>query len=235
MEYRAVIKKTAIRFYRSVPIFSLGVILLLFSIGGRVSAVERMVKLPLVIDHNCLDISRIPERWILKAKQSFRVWYGHTSHGSQITSGMQAIKREPTTFNRIGSGGALTYHEKGGDLGHRGDLKWFKKTKKQLERPNNDRNIVIWSWCGGCSDNTVLGINTYLRGMSRLEKEFPHVIFIYMTGHLDGTGVDGNLNRRNNQIRQYCIRNRKVLFDFADIESYDPDGNGFLDKDANDG
>jgi len=54
------------------------------------------------------------------------------------------------------------------------------------------------------------------------------------TGHLDGTGVNGNLNRRNDQIRDYCRQNGKVLYDFADIESYDPDGNYFLDRGAND-
>ena len=45
-----------------------------------------------------------------------------------------------------------------------------------------------------------------------------------MTGHLVGTGVSGNLNQRNEQIRAFCRANNKVLFDFADIESYDPDG-----------
>jgi len=55
-----------------------------------------------------------------------------------------------------------------------------------------------------------------------------------MTGHLDGTGVNGNLNRRNEQIRSYCRNNRKILYDFADIESYDPDNRYYLDKAAND-
>ena len=56
-----------------------------------------------------------------------------------------------------------------------------------------------------------------------------------MTGHLDGTGEKGNLNIRNNQIRNFCKKNNKILFDFADIESYDPDGKYFLDKGADDG
>ena len=82
------------------------------------------------------------------------------------------------------------------------------------------------------SDNS--DIRTYLDLMSRLERQFPGVAFVYMTGHLDGSGETGNLNRRNNQIRQFCIANNKILFDFADIESHDPDGNYFLDKQAND-
>jgi hypothetical protein len=55
-----------------------------------------------------------------------------------------------------------------------------------------------------------------------------------MTGHLDGTGVEGNLHRRNEQIRAFCRADDKLLFDFADIESYDPDGAFYLDRGAND-
>jgi len=63
-----------------------------------------------------------------------------------------------------------------------------------------------------------------------LENDFPGVLFIYMTGHLDGTGPSGNLYQRNNQIRAYCSANDKILFDFADIESYDPDGTYYPDE-----
>jgi hypothetical protein len=55
-----------------------------------------------------------------------------------------------------------------------------------------------------------------------------------MTGHLDGGGEQGNLHQRNEQIRDYCRGNGKILYDFADIESYDPDGNAYLAKRAND-
>jgi len=45
-----------------------------------------------------------------------------------------------------------------------------------------------------------------------------------MTGHLNGSGASGNVNQRNEQIRTYARNHGKVLFDFADIESYDPNG-----------
>ena len=70
--------------------------------------------------------------------------------------------------------------------------------------------------------------------MNQLEIDYPDVLFVYMTGHLDGTGETGNLHIRNEQIRNYCISNDKVLFDFADIESHDPDGEYFLDRGADD-
>jgi hypothetical protein len=59
--------------------------------------------------------------------------------------------------------------------------------------------------------------------MTQLENDFPNVKFVYFTGHLDGTGLTGNLHLRNEQIRNYCIANHKILFDFNDIECYDPD------------
>ncbi|MBW2261320.1 MAG: hypothetical protein JRG91_05035 [Deltaproteobacteria bacterium] len=60
--------------------------------------------------------------------------------------------------------------------------------------------------------------------MSELEAAYPGVTFIYMTGHTDGSGADGNLRARNAQIRSWCEANGKILFDFGDIESWDPDG-----------
>ncbi|MCD4751053.1 MAG: hypothetical protein K8R59_16900, partial [Thermoanaerobaculales bacterium] len=80
------------------------------------------------------------------------------------------------------------------------------------------------------------GIQTYLDAMHQLEQEYPGVVFVYMTGHLDASGSGGNLHERNEQIRDYCRSNGKVLFDFADIESYDPDGvTNYMELYATDG
>jgi len=70
--------------------------------------------------------------------------------------------------------------------------------------------------------------------MEGLENDYPDVKFVYMTGHLDGTGLTGNLHLRNEQIRNFCTNNNKVLYDFAEIESYNPDGANFGNKKAND-
>ena len=192
----------------------------------------------IVSNHLNSDLGLVNPSSVEAAKGQFRIWYGHTSHGSQITSGMSVLASDfPTlyNYNSNGSGGALSYQETYGDLGHNGDLAWEAATRQQLNRPDNDRNMVVWSWCGGVSDNTVEGINTYLDAMNQLELDYPNVTFIYMTGHLDGTGEGGNLHRGNNQIRQFCQDQGKVLFDFADIESFDPDDHYFLDLNADDG
>lgn len=186
------------------------------------------------VGHKDINAYNVPASYITKAKQMFKIFYGHTSHGSQIISGMSAMNSNPYTFNSSGSGGALKLVEASGDLGHTGDLGWAQTTRNFLIS-NPDTNVVMWSWCGGCSDNTPSGVSAYLNEMSKLEKEYPNVKFIYMTGHLDGSGVEGNLNRVNQQIRDYCSRNNKILYDFADIESYDPSGNEFLSRYATDG
>ncbi|MCL6583866.1 MAG: dockerin type I repeat-containing protein [bacterium] len=193
----------------------------------------------IIIDHTCTDLSRIPEAWIKKAKSKFRISYGHTSHGSQIISGMEVIKGKPGSlywFDHDGTLGGLSLHDRepSGDLGNPDRTSWAQKTRDLLSRPDNDRNLIIWSWCGQVSNASERDINTYLNLMSQLEKDYPEVIFVYMTGHLDGSGLSGNLHKRNEQIREFCRTHNKVLFDFADIESYDPDGNFFLDKGADD-
>jgi uncharacterized repeat protein (TIGR01451 family) len=179
-------------------------------LGARSSAI--------VIDHTCTDLSQVPDYWIAQAQAHLDIFYGHTSHGSQPVSGMNVLGIPIPPL-----------YEYDSDLGYNGDTSWVQPTRDFLNA-HPETNVVVWSWCGGVSDNDEDGINTYLAAMSQLEADYPDVTFIYMTGHLDGTGVEGNLHERNNQIRDYCQANGKVLFDFADIESYDPDGDEFLSR-----
>jgi hypothetical protein len=59
------------------------------------------------------------------------------------------------------------FTEPGGDLGHNGNLAWEVSTRAFLdEAANSNINVVMWSWCGGVSDNTEQGINTYLNAMN---------------------------------------------------------------------
>ena len=128
-------------------------------------------------------------------------------------------------WNSGGSSGALDLRDTpfsgASDLGDPDYTAWATATRNYLNS-NHDVNVVMWSWCGE-ADTTSDNINMYLTQMNQLEQDYPNVKFVYMTGHLVGTGVSGNLNQRNEQIRAYCRANNKILFDFADIESYDPD------------
>jgi len=165
----------------------------------------------------------IPTSTLESVRAGYRIYYGHTSHGSQIMTGLAMLAQQDADY------APPQFHEPGGDLGENGDVTWANTTRAFLDAHPGEYNVVMWSWCGGVSSNTEAGIDTYLNTMAQLEQEYPDVIFIYMTGHLDGTGPDGNLYARNNQIRAFTQAHDKVLFDFADIESFDPAGNYYPD------
>ncbi len=173
----------------------------------------------IIADHlSTGEFELIPEDVINSITNDYHIYYVHTSHGSQIMTGINLLEDEIPVYT------PPYFYERSDDLGHNGDTSWVAHTRQYLDA-NPGCNMAMFSWCGGVSDNTPEGIDIYLNKMNELEGQYPDVIFIYMTGHLDGSGPDGNLYQRNNQIRDYCAVNEKVLFDFADIESYDPDGN----------
>ncbi len=178
----------------------------------------------ILADHVAVtEFPNIPLDTITAIGADYNIYYVHTSHGSQILTGIGMVQAENAAH------APPSFYEWGDDLGHVGDTTWAPHARTYLTS-NPDCNMAMFSWCGGCSDNTEAGIDAYLAKMEELEAAFPAVIFIYMTGHLDGTGIDGNLYRSNNQIRDYCAAHGKILFDFADIESWDPDGNYYPDE-----
>jgi hypothetical protein len=195
---------------------------------------------PLIIDHNCTYLDDIPLQWVEGARNGLIIAYGHTSHGSQLITGMQGLisfKGDAYRFSGSGEGGALTLRDTpfsgAADLGNPDRTAWESATRAYLNN-HHEVNVVIWSWCGqvGGSESD---INLYLNLMSGLERDYPDVSFVYMTGHLDGSGASGTVNLRNEQIRNFCRSNHKILYDFADIESYDPDARiNYMELMAND-
>jgi hypothetical protein len=203
----------------------------------------------IIIDHKCTHIEAIPAYWIEQAKlKTFH--YAHTSHGSQITSGLAILEGQHNTYSyairessteglpavetppalRIYDGNPPeTYIEP--------DDYWASTSGMNRTRAvagTGKYNYSMWSWCGQQSSNSQATTQQYLNVMAQFEVEYPAMRFIYMTGHTDGSGETGTLNQRNNQVRDYCRANGKVLFDFADIESYDPDGNYYLNLQCTD-
>ena len=183
----------------------------------------------MIIDHTCTRLNSIPELWIQEAKASLHIAYGHTSHGSQIITGMSGLcswKGNLYSYNNSGTTGALDLRDEpfsgAYDLGNPTRAAWGDATRTYLNT-HPEINVVMWSWCGQVSSATETDILTYLNLMNGLEDEYPNVHFVYMTGHLNGTGLTGNLHIRNEQIRNFCRDNGKVLYDFADIETYDPE------------
>ena len=195
-------------------------ILLSFLILGL--AFQTIFAQGIIADHTCTDITAIPEYWIEQAKSTLHIGYGHTSHGSQITTGMAGLVgfangggkglSHPDgifAWNNGGTDGALDLEEGDGygtgwldhDCGYYPN--WVTETTEYLDSPlHSDVNVIMWSWCGqasGKTESTML--SDYLTPMTNLEITYPGVTFVYMTGHADGSGETGNLHLRNQQIR----------------------------------
>ena len=193
----------------------------------------------ILIDHNDTDITALSQAAMNNAKTKLHIAYGHTSHGSQLTAGMTglvdfanggglglSLPDDFFAWNNGGSGGALDLHDyaMGGDVGSY--PQWVNNTTGYLDNPaHSDVNVIIWSWCGQVDSKYRSGTlgSEYLTPMTTLETAYPDVTFVYMTGHVDHWD-DADNKAANQVIRDYCAANNKVLFDFADIESYDPDG-----------
>ncbi len=108
---------------------------------------------------------------------------------------------------------------------------WVTCTRAFLDDPANSHvNVVMWSWCSINNHDA----QRYVDNMELLVAEYPDVAFVFMTGHAQGQGEDltpMSVHYNNQLIRQHCQTNRRILFDFADIEVYDPDASYFWDLD----
>lgn len=209
---------------------------------------------PIIADHNCTNIYKIPISFITEAKAQLHIGYGFTSHGSQIVGGMSGLvdfmnsKGYPDNlfeWSNTGSDGALHLYEGDGygdgDLDHDAGYypNWVNETREFLGDPNGqgygsnhpEINVIMWAWCGQLSWYSSDDVyNLYINEMHQLEVDYFNVTFVYMTGHSDGSGLEGTLHNNNQRIRNYCITYNKVLFDYYDIECYDPDGKYYGDK-----
>jgi uncharacterized repeat protein (TIGR01451 family) len=200
---------------------------------------------PIVIDHTCTDLTKIPDFWLQEARK-LAFHYAHTSHGSQINSGLGALEQqdpkyayslfyagstpppalscEPGTLCIYDGNPPETYIEPG-------DY-WSTESGQNRTRAVADTGLFgysMWSWCGQQSSNLTSTVQFYLDTLATFEQEYPDMRFILMTGHTDGGST--TLARNNDMVRQYAQDQGMILFDFADIESYDPAGNYYPDTD----
>ena len=196
----------------------------------------------LIIDHATADINQIPPEW-LAAARNLSVHYAHTSHGSQVLSGLdwwEARRPELAVDVRYavipaGPAGSLNIYDGnayGGDNYITPEMYWATSdgiTHTQQVADSGLFDYSTWTWCGQQSSNSVGEVQTYLATLDQLERNNPGMRLIYMTGHTDGGS--STLARNNELVREYVRNNGKVLFDFADIESWDPAGTYYPDTD----
>lgn len=209
-----------------------------------------------VVGHTNTDLAQIPEEWLALAKSDLHIAYNHTSHGSQLITGLDALKNFPDfgvkyawVDDSVGDSHSLSLDDQGirgiNDLsnGDRDDnangiADWADVTYEFLNNPDNNHiNVVMWSWCNIAGHD----IERYLNSMEWLIAQFGEggthpraaehpVKFVFMTAHANGQGEGDSSDVPNEQIRAHVAAHDRILFDFSDIENYSPDGNYYLDK-----
>jgi len=198
----------------------------------------------IIIDHTCTDLTKIPDYWIEQAK-NLSIHYAHTSHGGQIPEGLTKLESVDSTYDydRVYAGptppasdpcaaGELCMYDGNPPETYIEPGDYWETTsgvnRTQAVATTGLFDYSMWSWCGQASYYTDLQIQEYLTQMVAFETQYPAMRFILMTGHTDGGS--STLAQNNGAIRQYAIDNDMVLFDFADIETYDPLGGGPYDN-----
>lgn len=197
-------------------------------------------------DHTRTHLANVPPAAIEQARANLHIVYQHTSHGSQLITGMNSLETfsaygdlyawddsgaDTTSLDLDDSGIPAVCNDlsEGDSEDTNGDTPWVIGTRALLDNPDNSHvNVVVWSWCSINSHDA----QRYIDNMEKLIAEYPDVAFVFMTGHAEGQGEDSSANsiHYNNQlIRHHCAANKRWLYDFADIEAYDPDGAYFWD------
>jgi uncharacterized repeat protein (TIGR01451 family) len=199
---------------------------------------------PIIIDHTCTDLSKIPDYWIEEAKK-LAVHYAHTSHGGQVLSGLTNLEGVDAKYNvHIQASGAVVLpsdttalriydgnNYPPNDTYITPEQYWSGAEGRDHTRSVADTgwfDFSTWTWCGQAGSYSETLMQLYLDTMQGFESEYPGMRFILMTGHTNGGGT--TLARNNGMIRQFAVENELVLFDFADIETYDPLGGGPYDN-----
>jgi len=211
----------------------------------------------IIIDHTSVaQFESIPDQY-LDAARNLTVHYGHTSHGSQIIAGLYWIEtyidpvkykvdlsarnssRTPVLPNVSNS---LLMWEEGlwpattdSRLGYwEGSAAW---NQTQVIINSGMFDVTGWSWCGEVSGNGWDYIVSYLNALSNFN--LGNVKLFYMTGHHVAPGPPTHqqiawqrLHDNNQMIKDHVIATGGVLFDFADIEDHDPEGNYYAYEDG---
>ena len=202
-----------------------------------------------VVDHRHTDLSQIPDEYITAAKQNLKIRYFRRSHGSQLdVGGMTALAlytggtSSKYIFSKTGASGSLFLSTQGSTEWNSLDFEnatWVSITRNYLDDAANAAiNVVMWAWSSNfyqCSATQYVNdmemlISEYGPGGSK-NRAVP-VTFIFQTACGQKSGERNQLVFNGNKvIRDHCNTHGRILFDFNDLECYNPDGQYFGDAD----
>jgi hypothetical protein len=183
------------------------------------------------VNHQCTNIDAIPDSMFSIVRDKLKIRYGHRSHGNQLSVGLDSLslinsdKYKKFSISQPWQTSSETWFEGGTNA-----------TREYL-KSHSEINVFMFMWCS----ELALGLYSqervaaYLDSLSALENEFPDVAFVYMTSNAQWySNEEEVLNRQNRdqQIREYCIENNKILYDFEDLDTwwFNPDSKEWEDS-----
>lgn len=188
-----------------------------------------------VFDHRHAAVDPIPATCISQLQSgNFVFHYAHRSHGAQIIEGADSIEMADPTYGfeseycepPNATGVLPVWDGMTPATGNYIEAEQYWATQAGLDElrgilsQNPALKYSLWAWSYEISEQTEASVRQYLEAMSALEAEFPEVTFIYMTGTAEEEFNAANRFQRNQQIRDYCQANGKVLYDFEDLDAW---------------
>ncbi len=181
----------------------------------------------IIADHNAAAaFSQIPTQWLAAAKSNLKMYYGHTSHGTQITLGLQDLETlNGSAYSVAINQGSLPSETGAFAVFDASTYDWtadFYPTVQGVLSASPQINVVMYMWCGQHSGTDwKTRLSTYLSDMQSLEQKYPAVQFIYTTGNaMDPECTGCRREQFNNGVRQFTTDHKKVLFDFGDLDAW---------------
>ena len=202
----------------------------------------------------------IPEEYINKARNEFKIAYQHTSHGTHVSYGLFGLQdyqpgddvlfgitNNNTTENKLDfHDNVIASYAGASDLSSN-ETAFIQGTRDFLDDPDNiEINVIMWSWCSieghNVTENYLPGMQTlideYGVGGSRIgdgegQRSVP-VHFIFMTGHAETYNIgDGKPKNQAGLITNYCNSNSNFCLDYYSIDTHDMYDNYWDDTDDN--
>jgi hypothetical protein len=170
----------------------------------------------IIADHTSADLTLIPDG-ALSSAANLRVMLRRASVGGNISDGLNALQGSNAKYNRSRW-----------DFQDRGNPGWEAKLTdftNQVAAQQANFDLLSMKFCFIDPDAVA---TAYINEMNILEAAYPTKIFVWWTIPIE---TSGNTNRQlfNNSVRAYASTNGKILFDIADIESYNAAGVKLVD------
>ena len=188
------------------------------------------------------SVESLPQN-VMDAIGNQRWLFNHASVGGNIIEGMRTLhSSNPGKFklavSSVGfdssngyasapSGGTMAGNIYECDRGNPGWEEKFNIFERSVQNGGWQASAVDVCMDKLCFIDQNADANTYISKMSALESLYPDTKFVYTTIPITTSTDNDNMlrNQYNQKVREYCSANNKLLFDIADIEAHDLNGN----------